>query len=415
MKKLLFMMMLAVILTGCSNGVSQEKYDALLAENEQLRQQLAQYEGASNIQDESLYENDNISNNVPSSDSDFIYVNNGREVQINGYKGDGGRVVIPDEIDGAVVTRIATDAFKGAENITSIILPKNLQYIGDGAFYALKNLTGVLVIPETVTVIDGHAFQSTRLTGLVIKSSCEIGVNTFANIDSLEFIYVEEGCAPKIGISAFCYAEALTVAVFPKTIVNIKDETFNACNSMVIYTPQGSYAEEYANRNFIGVNTESYTKKVADFEKQYGKHNQAEEDKTNVTTMESNLEKHGITDEETRLYANVLNTINSLKQIHANADTITLLGAVVMNYDTNNPRTVVYISYTGLDNKNHTDYFWKDMNEIEIKAIFAKDNYTGNKGLNTVKELDLNEIAYYETSGEYVPKLTPSKEIYLDK
>ncbi len=269
-KLLLAIFVLVFTLTGCSNGVSQEAYDALLAENEQLKQQLAQYEGTSENQKENTPNvNENIDNSTPASASDFNYVNNGSEVQINGYKGNGGYVVIPTEIDGSVVTRIAPQAFENAESITGIVLPEKLQYIGDNAFYGLKNLTGVLVIPETVTVIEGHAFQSTRLTGLVIKSSCEININTFANINSLEFIYVEEGCAPEIGTSAFSYAEALTVAVFPDTMVEIKDETFSACNNMVIYTTSGSYAETYANRNFISVNTESYAEQVENFSKEY--------------------------------------------------------------------------------------------------------------------------------------------------
>lgn len=269
-KSLPILFVLIFTLTGCSNGVSQEAYNALLEENEQLKQQLAQYEAASENQTENTPNvNQDIDNSTPASASDFNYVNNGSEVQINGYKGNGGYVVIPTEIDGSVVTRIAPDAFENAESITGIVLPEKLQYIGDNAFYGLKNLTGVLVIPETVTVIEGHAFQSTRLTGLVIKSSCEININTFANINSLEFVYVEEGCAPEIGISAFSYAEALTVAVFPNTMVEIEDETFSACNNMVIYTPQGSYAEIYANRNFISVNTESYAEQVESFSKEY--------------------------------------------------------------------------------------------------------------------------------------------------
>ena len=43
-KFLLTILIVVFTLTGCSNGVSQKEYDALLAENEQLRQRLSQYE-----------------------------------------------------------------------------------------------------------------------------------------------------------------------------------------------------------------------------------------------------------------------------------------------------------------------------------------------------------------------------------
>lgn len=289
MAKKLFLVMLILVLTltGCSSGILQEDYDALLAENERLKQQLAQHErNTGNQENNTPYLDQNTDIPEPAAESDFIYVNNGSEVQINGYKGNGGQVVIPTEIEGSVVTRIAPEAFEEAENVTGIVLPEKLQYIGDNAFYDLKNMTGVLVIPETVTTIEGHAFQSTRLTGLVIKSSCEININAFANIYSLEFIYVEEGCAPQIGTSAFSYAEALTVAVFPSTMIEIKDETFKACNSMVIYTTPSSFAEDYANRNFISVNTKDYATQVKNFSNIYGTSSTNSENTSSDTTKD---------------------------------------------------------------------------------------------------------------------------------
>lgn len=48
-KFLLAVLIVLFTLTGCSKGVSQEAYDALLAENEQLKQRLSQYENISEI------------------------------------------------------------------------------------------------------------------------------------------------------------------------------------------------------------------------------------------------------------------------------------------------------------------------------------------------------------------------------
>lgn len=211
----------------------------------------------------------NQTNASVAAESDFLYVNNGSEVQINGYQGNGGFVKIPDEIEGVPVTRIATNAFNKAENITGLSLPNMLQYIGDSAFHYMKNLTGVLILPETVTEVDGHAFQSTGLTGLVIQSSCKLNVNAFANITSLEFIYIAEGCAPVIGTSVFSYAEALTRVVVPSDVYSIKDGTFSACNTAVFYTPEGSVAEEYAKSNFIRSDTANYEKMSQEFAKSY--------------------------------------------------------------------------------------------------------------------------------------------------
>ncbi len=267
------LLVLSMMLAGCSSGVSEEEYNALLSENEALKQQLAQYEGTNYDEEASITAGANYEyspGDAPADEADFLYVNNGTEVQINGYQGDGGYVVIPDEIEGIPVTRIATGAFEDVKSITGIVLPEKLQYIGDSAFYWAENLTGILVIPETVTEIEGHAFQVTNLTGLVIQSDCEIGINAFANIDALEFMYVKEGTSPKIGTAVFGYAEKFTTAVFPASMTEIKDETFDACNALTIYTPSGSFAEEYANRNFIKVDTAGYKDQVSQFENIYG-------------------------------------------------------------------------------------------------------------------------------------------------
>ena len=45
-----------------------------------------------------------------------------------------GEIVIPDVIDGKIVTRINHGIFKGFNGITSIVVPKSVTYIEYGAF-----------------------------------------------------------------------------------------------------------------------------------------------------------------------------------------------------------------------------------------------------------------------------------------
>ena len=51
---------------------------------------------------------------------------------------------------------------------------------------------------------------------------------------------------------------------------SIKDETFNACTQLVIYTKPGSFAEEYARRNFIQCNTDLYDDVLSELMRVYG-------------------------------------------------------------------------------------------------------------------------------------------------
>ena len=206
-----------------------------------------------------------------SAAKDFRYASNGSEVRINKYLGKGGMVVIPDFIDGLPVTRIAENAFcpyhnKNAERVTGIQLPGQLEYIGGDAFQGLEKLTGILILPPTLKEVDSHAFQSTSLTGLIVQSSCNLELNSFANIYGLEFIYVAKGCAPVIDTSVFSYAEALQDLVLPKEIRDIVDDTFHGCNDAVLYAPKNSYAAKYGQKSFMCVNTDQY-EKMSDYYK----------------------------------------------------------------------------------------------------------------------------------------------------
>lgn len=118
---------------------------------------------------------------------------------------------------------------------------------------------------------------------------------------------------------------------------------------------------------------------------------------------------YDITDEELRLYDNVLNTYNSLKTIHLVPDSFKLIGATVQDIG-GKYRTTIYMSYKGLDGKTYKDYFWKDVNSKEIKAIFGEDNYYGRNS-GGAEQLDLEEIMYYAECGAYKEKLVSEEYI----
>lgn len=212
-----------------------------------------------------------LANQAETPFSDFLYVSDGKEVCINAYVGPGGDVVIPDMIDGSKVTKIADKAFyDNGDKTTSLVLPKYLRYIGTMQFKGNKDLTGILVLPEELEEVGTHAFQSTGITGLVIQSNCVIKTNAFANLSNLEFIYIKEGCSPQIsGKSTFSHGSSLKICVIPSSVKVIKDETFNACNYLTFVTPAGSFAEEYAKRNFIACETDSYEQHAAEYDSLY--------------------------------------------------------------------------------------------------------------------------------------------------
>lgn len=69
------------------------------------------------------------------------------EVTITGYTGSygSGVLVLPDEVDGAVVTAIGQEAFKGQTGLVSIYLPENLASIGNRAFQNCSELRDIYI------------------------------------------------------------------------------------------------------------------------------------------------------------------------------------------------------------------------------------------------------------------------------
>lgn len=204
--------------------------------------------------------------------SDFKYVSNGKEIQINGYKGKGGKVVMPSEIDGLPVTRIGDSAFENDSRITGIVLPEKLEYIGDSAFYNTEKLTGVVVFPNSVKQIGCYAFQRSGVSGIVILGDCKVKINALCNMYNLKFVYVAEGCSPHFSNASInCYDfNYITVnAIFPDTGLVIGDLNFTHSNCVRFYTPEGSNAAKFANKNFIECNTKDYDDKAAEYAAKY--------------------------------------------------------------------------------------------------------------------------------------------------
>jgi hypothetical protein len=91
------------------------------------------------------------------SQPQFYYAPNNGAITITGYAGSGGKVVIPDAINGLPVTSIGGFAFDGYNSLTSVIIGNNVTSIGDGAFEGCFYMTNV-IIPANVTSIGDYGF-----------------------------------------------------------------------------------------------------------------------------------------------------------------------------------------------------------------------------------------------------------------
>ncbi len=221
--------------------------------------------------------------------NDFTYYtyfneeNNRTEAVIQGYRGSDSDVVIPNSIDGFVVTAISMYAFSGRSDLASITIPSTIQSIGEDAFLECDGLKKVYVssiedwckidfsypdanplrrgadlyvdnklvtdvtIPDGVKSIGKYAFYGySSLKSISFPSSIRsIGEDAFSDCTNLDEVYatnIEDWCKIKFedefsnpinyGSKIYIDGELATDITIPKGITKICDYAFENCDTI---------------------------------------------------------------------------------------------------------------------------------------------------------------------------------------
>lgn len=130
-------------------------------------------------------------------------INNGKAVEITGYKGNSKSIVIPKKISGKKVVSVGKKAFMGSSKLKNIAIPDTVKTIKSYAFYNCKNLKSVTV-PDSVTKIYSFAFgyktgrkniSGFKMYGNMGTAACRYAVyndiNYSVNSYIVKFLYTE--------------------------------------------------------------------------------------------------------------------------------------------------------------------------------------------------------------------------------
>ena len=209
--------------------------------------------------------------------------NSPSEVCINKADKSAVNVEIPSyiKISGTTYkcTSIAEKAFYQHENLTSIIIPKEVKKIGSSAFFYCGDLVS-LTISEGLENIGDFAFSGCScLSSLTIPSSLKyLGMQSFSGCYVLSDLKVLSGVTSigqgsfldcirltsvilpesvtRIGVVAFKGCTKLTSVIIPNSVTKIESGAFMGCSSLTTITiPE--------NVSTIGSNAFLYSNKLA--------------------------------------------------------------------------------------------------------------------------------------------------------
>ncbi len=161
------------------------------------------------------------------------------------------KVVLPEGL-----VAIGDEAFAFCSGLTELQLPASLTSIGTWAFAYCDNLSE-LVLSDNILSIGSGAFEGChKLEGIKVPGSIGIiDYTVFASCYSLKDVVVSDGVASIMG-SAFFDCGNLTTITIPDSVEEISGDTFDLCfNFKAMYVKKGSYAEKWvrANRRDITV------------------------------------------------------------------------------------------------------------------------------------------------------------------
>ena len=144
----------------------------------------------------------------------------------------GGKLIIPDTIEGYPVTVIGFEAFYKCVNLTDVQIPDTVTNIVNNAFdscFSLKNVT----MPDSVTSLGSNAFTNCESLESIELSDNITSINwwTFYGCKSLKNITLPVGVT-NIDSEAFSGCESLETVVLPDGLVSIAYEAFFNCKSL---------------------------------------------------------------------------------------------------------------------------------------------------------------------------------------
>ena len=142
-----------------------------------------------------------------------------------------GNVTIPGLIEGKEVVTIGDNAFKGASNITGVVVPDSVKEIKNNSFTDCTKLKDVNL--GKIESLSFDVFKNcTALTSIKIPNTLKQGAvsKIFTNCSNLTNITLEDGLT--VIPSYLCADTAITEITVPDSVKTIENDAFADCTKL---------------------------------------------------------------------------------------------------------------------------------------------------------------------------------------
>lgn len=153
-------------------------------------------------------------------------------VDFESKKNEPHKVEVPADIENIEVTGIAADAFKVKNNVSEVVIPDSILYIGDYAFFGCSYLKKV-VMSDSVETLGIGAFDScVALESVTLSAKIKV-IPEFAFRDCAALAAVTfSASVEEIGAAAFRDCVAIKELVIPDSVKVIGDCAFYGCTAL---------------------------------------------------------------------------------------------------------------------------------------------------------------------------------------
>ena len=145
-----------------------------------------------------------------------------------------GEIIIPDVLDGILITSLKEKTFLNADTVLSVIIPDKVTALPDSLFYNATAMQSV-TLPASLAVISQRAFiNCASLQSVTVPAGVvTIGLRAFNNCYALTSADLG-ACENLTVIESYTFSECYSLAEIslPASITEIKENAFINCESL---------------------------------------------------------------------------------------------------------------------------------------------------------------------------------------